>query len=89
MAYFMISVDDPETNRRFAESLGAGFPILSNPTREVAEAYGVVPPGGRGFPARWTFIIGGDGRILRIDKRVNPSRAGRDLVAHMRDLGLD
>ena len=89
MAYFMISVDDPETNRRFAESLDAGFPLLSNPTREVAEAYGVVPPGGRGFPSRWTFIIGGDGRILRIDKRVNPSTAGRDLAAHMRELGLD
>ena len=89
MAYFMISVDDPETNRQFAESLDSGFPLLSNPTREVAEAYGVVPPGGRGFPARWTFIIGDDGRILRIDKRVNPSRAGRDLVAHMRELGLD
>ena len=85
----MISVDDPETNRQFAESLDSGFPLLSNPTREVAEAYGVVRPGGRGFPFRWTFIIGGDGRILRIDKRVNPSRAGRDLVAHMRDLGLD
>ncbi len=89
MAYFMISVDDPETNRRFAESLDSGFPLLSNPTREIAEAYGVVRPGGRGFPSRWTFIIGGDGRILRIDKRVNPSTAGRDLVAHMRDLGLD
>ena len=89
MAYFMISVDDPETNRRFAESLDSGFPLLSNPTREIAEAYGVVRPGGRGFPSRWTFIIGGDGTILRIDKRVNPSTAGRDLVAHMRDLGLD
>lgn len=89
MAYFMISVDDAETNRRFAESLDTDFPVLSNPTREVAEAYGVVPAGGGGFPSRWTFIIGGDGRILRIDKRVNPSTAGRDLVAHMRDLGLD
>ena len=89
MAYFMISVDDPRTNQEFAESLGSGFPLLSNPTREVAEAYGVVPAGGRGWPSRWTFIIGGDGRILRIDKRVNPSTAGRDLVEHMQELGLD
>ena len=87
MAYFMISIDDPQTNREFAESLDSDFPILSNPTREVAEAYGVVTPGG-GFPYRWTFIIGGDGKVLRIDRRVNPSTAGRDLVAHMRELGL-
>ncbi len=89
MAYFMISVDDAETNQQFAESLDSDFPLLSNPTREVAEAYGVVSPGGSGFPSRWTFIIGGDGRILRIDKQVNPSTAGQDLVAHMQDLGLD
>ena len=84
----MISVDDPQTNREFAESLDSDFPILSNPTREVAEAYGVVTAGGS-FPYRWTFIIGGDGKVLRIDRRVNPSTAGRDLVAHMRELGLD
>ena len=89
MAYFMISVDDAETNQQFAESLDSDFPLLSNPTREVAEAYGVVSSGGSGFPSRWTFIIGGDGRILRIDKQVNPSTAGQDLVAHMQDLGLD
>ena len=88
MAYFMISVDDPQTNREFAESLDSDFPILSNPTREVAEAYGVVTAQGT-FPYRWTFIIGGDGKVLRIDRRVNPSTAGRDLVAHMRELGLD
>jgi len=88
MAYFMISVDDPQTNKEFAESLDSDFPILSNPTREVAEAYGVVKAG-RGFPSRWTFIIGADGKILRIDKQVNPSTAGQDLVSHIRELGLD
>ena len=81
MAYFMISVDDPETNRQFAESLDSGFPLLSNPTREVAEAYGVVPAGRRSFPSRWTFIIGGDGRILR-STNGSTHRRGRDLVAH-------
>ena len=88
MKYFMISVDDPETNQEFAESLESGFPLLSNPTKEVAEAYGVVTAE-RAFPFRWTYIIGGDGKILKIDKEVNPSTAGQDLVAHMASLGLD
>jgi|TARA_B100001971_G_C18151471_1_gene516048 peroxiredoxin Q/BCP len=87
MAYFMISVDDPETNKEFAESLDSDFPLLSNPTKEVAEAYGVVTAE-RAFPFRWTYIIGGDGKILKIDKEVNPSAAGQDLVADLKALGV-
>ena len=88
MKYFMISVDDPQTNQEFAESLESDFPLLSNPTKEVAEAYGVVTAE-RALPYRWTYIIGGDGKILRIDKEVNPSTAGQDLVRHMTELGID
>ena len=87
MAYFMISIDDAETNQEFAESLDSDFPLLSNPTKEVAEAYGVIDAE-RPFPHRWTFFIGGDGKILRIDREVNPSTAGEDLVRHMQELGL-
>ena len=87
LAYFMISVDDPETNKEFAESLDSDFPLLSNPTKEVAEAYGVLSE--RGFANRWTFIIGGDGKILKVDAEVSPSTAGQDLVADLRELGVD
>lgn len=83
----MISVDDPQTNKEFAESLDADFPLLSNPEGDVARAYGVVTPE-RQFPFRWTFIIGPDGRILRVDKDVNAQTAGQDLVAHLTDLGV-
>ena len=88
MAYFMISVDDPQTNKEFAESLESDFPLLSNPTKEVAEAYGVVTAE-RAVPYRWTYIIGGDGKILKIDKEVNPVNAGQDLVVDLRALNLD
>ena len=85
LAYFMISVDTAEDNKKFAESLESDFPLLSNPTKEVAEAYGVVTAE-RSVPFRWTFIIGGDGKILKVDKEVNPSMAGQDLVADLREL---
>ncbi len=88
LAYFMISVDTAEDNKRFAESLETDFPLLSNPTKEVAEAYGVVTPE-RAFPFRWTFIIGGDGKILKVDKEVSPSSAGLDLVADLKELGVN
>ena len=87
MAYFMISVDDPQTNKEFAESLDSDFPLLSNPTKEVAEAYGVVTAE-RAFPFRWTFIIGPDGKIMKIDKEVQAARAGLDLVAHLGELNV-
>ena len=87
LAYFMISVDTAEENKRFAESLESDFPLLSNPTKEVAEAYGVVTAE-RALPFRWTFIIGGDGKILKVDKEVSPSSAGLDLVADLKELGV-
>jgi peroxiredoxin Q/BCP len=35
---------------------------------------------------RWTFYIGTDGKILAIDKMVNPARSGQDIVAKLKEL---
>ena len=78
VAYFGASVDSPETNRRFAASMGIRFPILSDPDKLVARAYGVLKSSG--FPARWTFYIGLDGRILAIDKEVRTATHGVDIA---------
>ena len=83
----MVSMDDPETNKEFAESLNTTFPLLSNPEGDVARAYGVVTPE-RSLPFRWTYIIGPDGRILHVDREVNASTAGTDLVAHLTELDV-
>ena len=83
----MISVDDAQTNKEFAESLDADFPLLSDPGKGVATAYGVVNEE-RAVPFRWTFIIGPDGKILKIDKEVSPQTAGVDLVADLGALGV-
>ena len=83
----MVSVDDAETNKEFAESLDADFPLLSNPDKDIAMAYGVVNAE-RQVPFRWTYIIGPDGNVLRVDKEVSPSTAGADLVAHLSELGV-
>jgi peroxiredoxin Q/BCP len=84
VAYFGASVDRPETNRRFAESMGIDFPILSDPEKLVARAYGVVGPSG--FPSRWTFYIGVDGRILQIDKHVRAGMHGLDIEKTLNEL---
>ena len=83
----MISVDEPDVNKEFAESLNADFPLLSDPEKGVAEAYGVINDE-RPVPFRWTFIIGPDGKIMKIDKEVQAARAGLDLVAHLGELNI-
>ena len=44
VAYFTASVDTPELNKQFAESLDLDYPILSDPDKSVAKAYGVLMP---------------------------------------------
>ena len=87
MAYFSASVDTPETNKSFAQSLGVDYPLLSDPTKKVATAYGVVDED-QPFAARWTFFIGLDGRIMHIDKRVNPATQGKMIAAKLSELGV-
>jgi thioredoxin-dependent peroxiredoxin len=82
--YFGASVDSPETNARFAASIGVDYPILSDPEKTVARAYGVL--GASGFASRWTFYIGDDGRILDIDRKVAAGSHGRDVVAKVKSL---
>ena len=84
VSYFVASVDSAAVNAKFAESLGLGYPILSDPTKDVARAYGVLAPSG--YASRWTFYIGADGRILDIDKKVSPASHGGDIVAKLIDL---
>ena len=75
----MASVDPVEGekgNKAFAESEKADFPLLGDPTKETAAAYGVLHPE-RGFAQRWTFYIDKDGKIAAIDKAVKPADLGR------------
>ena len=84
VAYFMISVDPIEKNTEFATAQHADFPLLSDPTKEVATSYGVLSD--RGTANRWTFYIGTDGRILDINKAVKPETSAEDLAAKLGEL---
>lgn len=86
VAYFMASVDPVEKNTDFAKAQEADFPLLSDPTKEVAGAYGVLNP--RGTATRWTFYIGKDGRIAAIDKTIRVETSAEDMVAKLAELGV-
>jgi peroxiredoxin Q/BCP len=89
IAYFTASVDTPEQNKKFAESLGLDYPILSDPDKKVATAYGVVH-GERKVAERWTFYIDKEGTIKFVDKGVQKKTetAGDDIAAKAKELGL-
>jgi peroxiredoxin Q/BCP len=87
VAYYAASTDKPEKNKQFAESLGADFPILSDPDGKVAEAYGVRMPV-VGTASRWTFYIGKDGRILDIDKSVRAATPGEAIAKRLAELDV-
>jgi len=88
VAYFMASVDPVEGdkgNKAFAESEKADFPMLGDPTKATAEAYGVIKPEW-GVANRWTFYIAKDGTIAFIDKAVKPATSAEDMVAKLAEL---
>jgi thioredoxin-dependent peroxiredoxin len=87
VAFFAASVDTPETNKKYAEELGVNYPILSDPDKKVARAYGVIT-GDRPYASRWTFYIGRDGKILYIDKQINVASSASDILARLKELGI-
>ncbi len=86
----MISTDTLEDNTAFARKENADFPILADPTKETAKKYGVMADYSKfklgELANRWTFYIGPNGRILDIDKKVNPANSGVDIVARLKTL---
>ena len=77
----MASTDDHETNTKFARKNNANFPILSDPDGLVASRYGVKSV--IGFAKRWTFYIDKDGRVVKIDKKINLMNAGQDMESNL------
>jgi peroxiredoxin Q/BCP len=88
VAYFMASVDPVEGekgNKAFAESEKADFPILADPTKATAAAYGVLNAE-RGVARRWTYYIDKDGRIAAIDTEVKAQTSAEDMLAKLEEL---
>ena len=86
VAYFTASCDKPEENKKFAESLGLDYPILSDPSHENATAFGVLGP--KGNAMRWTFYIDKNGKIAEIDKKVKTGSHGQDIAGKLQELGV-
>ena len=82
-----MSVDPLDENKKFAATLEVDYPLLSDPERRAAKAYGVVKDD-KSAATRWTFYIGVDGKILEVERQVTPSTHGRDVAAKLAELGV-
>jgi peroxiredoxin Q/BCP len=73
-----VSPDSVASHRKFREKYGLNFPLLSDESHAVAEAYGVWVEKsmyGRTYMGveRSTFLIGEDGRVLDVWRKVKPT----------------
>ena len=87
----MASVDSLEDNTKFAQMHEADFPILADPAKTTAKAYGVIRldrPPEQQFASRWTFFIGPDGRIQHIEKNPTTATAGEVMIKNLEQLGV-
>lgn len=81
------SIDSADSHRAFARKYSLPFPLLLDPGNKIAKAYGAdngIPI--LGLDRRITYVIGEDGRILKVYPSVDPASHAKQIV---RDLGAD
>ena len=80
-----VSTDSVESHKKFREKYNLNFPLLSDETADVAKMYGVWKEknlyGRRSWGvARTTFLIGPDGKVKKIYKKVDTKTHGTDVL---------
>jgi thioredoxin-dependent peroxiredoxin len=82
---FGCSVDGADAHRAFAKKYRLPFPLLLDPDKKIARAYGAdngIPI--LGLDKRVTYVIGEDGRIAAAYPQVDPATHANQII---RDLG--
>ena len=74
---FGVSIDSAQSHRKFIDKYSLPFPILSDPEKEIVNAYGVWVEKsmyGKKYMGteRSTFVVDGAGRIAAIFRKVKP-----------------
>jgi peroxiredoxin Q/BCP len=80
-----VSFDSVADNAAFARKYDFGFRLLSDPTHEVALAYGACDSLRARHPERISFLIDADGKIERVYDKVDPRDHAAQVLAGMLD----
>lgn len=73
-----VSLDDAASHQAFRKEYGLNFPLLVD-GRALARKYGV--PVRFGYASRQTFVIGKDGVLIKVFRKVNPEGHSKEILA--------
>ena len=74
-----VSLDSPESHRRFREKYNLNFPLLTDEGGGAADALGVLRESGKSAN-RVTFLLDPDGRIARVYPEVSPETHADEIL---------
>jgi peroxiredoxin Q/BCP len=74
-----VSLDSPESHRRFREKYGLNFPLLTDDGGHASETLGVLREN-REMANRVTFLLDADGRIARVYPEVSPETHADEIL---------
>ncbi len=81
-----ISADDADSHKKFISKYGLGFLLLSDPERKTIREYDSY--GNRGIfgwgTLRNTFVIGKDGKILKVFNKVKPEGHDAEVLGFLK-----
>ena len=79
-----VSLDSPESHRRFREKYKLNFPLLTDEGGEAAKALGVL--GDRGVANRVTFLLDPVGRVAKVYPDVSPESHADEILEDATEL---
>jgi thioredoxin-dependent peroxiredoxin len=74
-----VSLDSPESHRRFREKYNLNFPLLTDEGGRAADALGVLRESGKSAN-RVTFLLDPGGRIARVYPEVSPETHADEIL---------
>jgi peroxiredoxin Q/BCP len=80
-----VSLDSVESHSKFSERYTLPFAILSDKSKEVAKAYGVLGTGGF-LAKRVTFIIDKNGKITHVFPKVDVKQHSEEVLKAIEEL---
>jgi peroxiredoxin Q/BCP len=74
-----VSLDSPESHRRFREKYNLNFPLLTDEDGRAADALGVLRESGKSAN-RVTFLLDSNGRIARVYPEISPETHADEIL---------
>ncbi len=78
-----ISVDKIEDQEKFTRKEDLNYPLLADPQKKAARAYGVLGPGG--LARRVTFVIDKEGIVRKVYPNVKAAEHADEVLVYVKE----